>query len=192
LFAENRPDVNLMANVEYKQTKERPVAGRIGVGTWNTAAEFKELRVEHEGKLLYDADFTKGAAGWTPESGRRNAGTWVVEDGVYRQKDSVVAWSYFGKEDWNDVTVTLKARKLNGAEGFLVSAGYADGRRVQFNVGGWGNTQHAIQVGDAITGGAVRGSVEEGRWYDIKIEVKNRRVRAYLDGQLIKEVSLAR
>jgi alpha-N-arabinofuranosidase len=192
LFAENRPDVNLTTHVEYTQPVERPVAGRIGVGTWNTAAEFKEIRVEQEGKLLYEAEFTKGAQGWTPESGRRNAGTWVVEDGVYRQKDPVVAWSYFGKEDWNNVTVTLKARKLKGAEGFLISAGYADGRRVQFNVGGWGNTQHAIQVGDAITGGAVRGSVEEGRWYDIKIEVRNRHIRAYLDGQLIKEVALAR
>lgn len=192
LFAENRPDVNLLTNVEYTQPGERPVAGRIGVGTWNTAAEFKEVRVEREGKLLYEADFTKGAEGWMPESGRRNAGTWAVEDGVYRQKDAAVAWSYFGKEDWNNVTVTLKARKLKGAEGFLVSAGYADGRRVQFNIGGWGNTQHAIQVGDAITGGAVRGSVEEGRWYDIKVEVKNRHIRAYLDGQLIKEVTLPR
>jgi alpha-N-arabinofuranosidase len=192
LFAENLPDVNLATTVQYAPPAARPIAGRIGIGTWNTSSEYKDIRVERDGRTLYESDFSKNAEGWTPETGRRNAGTWVVEDGVYRQKDQTVAWSYFGNTDWNDVTVTLKARKIKGAEGFLVSAGYADGRRVQFNIGGWNNTQHAVQVADAIVGGAARGKIEEGRWYDIKLEVKDRQVRCYLDGQLIKEVLLPR
>ena len=192
LFAENRPDVNLPANVRYDSATPKPISGRIGLGTWNTAAEFKEVRVEEDGKLLYESDFSNAAAGWMPERGRGIAGTWVVENGVYRQKDPAVAWSYFGKEDWKNITLTLKARRISGAEGFLLCAGFADGRRVQFNVGGWGNRQHAIQVADAIVGEPVRESVEEGRWYDIKIEVRDRLLRCYLDGRLIKQITLPR
>ena len=192
LFAENRPDVNLGTAVQYESSTPKPISGRIGLGTWNTAAEFKEVRVAQDGKLLYASDFSKAAQGWMPERGRGVAGNWAVENGVYRQKDHAVAWSYFGNEDWKNVTVSLKARRISGAEGFLVSAGYADGRRVQFNVGGWGNRQHAIQVADAIVDEPVRESVEEGRWYDVKIEVKDRLLRCYLDGRLIKQVTLLR
>lgn len=192
LFAENRPDVNLAATVQYEPSSLKPITGRIGLGTYNTAAEFKDVRVEKDGKVLYESDFSKGAEGWTPERRRAASGTWLTADGVYRQKDPAIAWSYFGNDDWNNITLSVKARKLSGAEGFLVSTGFADGRRVQFNVGGWANKQHAVQVADAIVADAVQGSVEAGRWYDIKIEVKGRLVRCYLDGQLIKEVTLPR
>ncbi|MCI0487870.1 MAG: alpha-L-arabinofuranosidase, partial [Blastocatellia bacterium] len=192
LFAENRPDVNLATSVEYEPGGAKPIRGRIGVSTYNTAAEFKDIRVEKDGRVLYESDFSKGAGEWTPERGRGVAGDWAIEDGAYRQKDRAIAWSYMGETDWTDITVSLKARKISGTEGFIVSVGYADDRRVQFNVGGWGNRQHAIQVANRIVGEAVRGQIEEGRWYEIKVEVKDRRLLCYLDGQLIKEASLAR
>jgi alpha-L-arabinofuranosidase len=192
LFAENRPDVNLTTSVQYVPSSPRPIAGRIGLSTFNTSAEFKDVRVERNGQVLYQSEFSGNADGWAPETGRRNSGNWAVEDGVYRQKENAIAWSYFGEKDWQDITISVKARKRTGAEGFIIGAGYADGRRVQFNVGGWGNRQHAIQVADAIVGEPVRGSVEEGRWYDIKIEVNDRNVRCYLDGQLVKEATLPR
>jgi alpha-L-arabinofuranosidase len=192
LFAENLPEVNLATSVQYVPSSPRPIAGRIGLSTFNTSAEYKDVRVERDGQILYQSDFSRNADGWAPETGRRNSGNWAVEDGVYRQKDNAIAWSYFGEKDWQDITLSVKARKRRGAEGFIIGTGYADDRRVQFNIGGWGNRQHAIQVADAIVGEPVRGSVEEGRWYDIKIEVKDRNVRCYLDGQLIKEVTLPR
>ena len=192
IFAENRPDVNVTTRVQYDSAIPKPISGRIGLGTWNTAAEFKDVRVEADGKLLYESDFSKEAGGWMPERGRGVAGTWVVENGVYRQKDPAVAWSYFGNDDWKNTTVSLKARRLSGAEGFIVCAGFADGRRVQFNVGGWGNRQHAVQVADAIVDEPVRESVEEGRWYDVKIEVRDRLLRCSIDGRLIKQITLPR
>ena len=38
----------------------------------------------------------------------------------------------------------------------------------------------------------MRGTVETGRWYDIRIEVRDRTVRGYLDGQLVQEQTLPR
>ncbi|HWR36214.1 MAG TPA: alpha-L-arabinofuranosidase C-terminal domain-containing protein [Clostridia bacterium] len=187
LFAENRPDVNLATSVEYQSSVTKPITGRIGVGTFDTSAEFRNIRVEKNGQLAFQSDFSKGAEGWTAKDG-----SWIAENGAYRQKDRATAWSYFGDKDWSDITLSLQARKVAGAEGFAVSVGYADDRRVQWNVGGWGNRQYAIQAGTGVIGKVHKGSVEEGRWYDLKVEVKGRTVRCYLDGQLVNEETLPR
>jgi hypothetical protein len=194
LFAEHRPDVNVATTVRLESVPPRPIGGRIGVGTWNTAAEFADIRVERGGRVVYQSDFATGAAGWAPVTGRGQGGrgTWSTVEGAYRQSSDVVAFSYVGDESWSDVTISLRARKISGAEGFLVLAGTADGRRVQWNVGGWNNRQSAIQAGDAIIGRPVQGGIETGRWYDLRVEVRDRTVRGYLDGKLLQEETFPR
>jgi alpha-L-arabinofuranosidase len=194
LFARERPDVNLATTVRLDTTQPRPISGRIGVGTWNTAAEFADIHVDRDGRPVYQSDFATGAAGWAPVTGRGQGGrgTWSTVEGAYRQSGEVVAFSYIGDETWDNVTISLKARKISGAEGFLVLAGLADGRRVQWNIGGWNNRQSAIQAGDAIIGRAVQGGIETGRWYDLRVEVHDRTVRGYIDGKLLNEETLPR
>jgi alpha-L-arabinofuranosidase len=192
LFAENRPDVNLPVEVKYKASAAKPVSGRIGLGTFNTAAEFKDIRVESDGKVIYESPLSQDAAGWQPETGRRNAGSWSVADGAYRQSNEAVSWSYFGDANWKNVTVTVKARKLQGAEGFLVAVGSTDNRRIEWNAGGFGNHRFTVQANDTVIGNDSRGSVETGRWYDLRIEVKDRTLRCFLDGELKNDVTIPR
>ena len=191
LFAENRPDVNLATTVAYTPTASRPITARAGVATHETAAEFKDFVIERAGAVVYRSDFSKAAEGWTPE-GRR--GKWTVAEGAYRQEEPAVAWSFVpnaaaGAEDF---TVSVRARKISGAEGFIIPVGLADGRRVQWNVGGWGNRRHAVQAADAVVGEFTPGTIESGRWYDIRVEVRGRTVRGFLDGQLVQERTLPR
>ena len=182
LFAENRPTFTVKTEVQVASEKPLSIAGGIGVGTWNTSAEYKDIRVEKNGQVLYASDFTKDASGW-----KTDGGNWSVVDGAYRQSDQVTGLSFFGDESWSDYTLTLKARKLRGAEGFLAAFGRKGEERNWWNIGGWGNTEHAIEFNQNSLGRHVPGSVEPDHWYDIKIELRNRRIRCYLDGKLIHD-----
>jgi alpha-L-arabinofuranosidase len=182
LFGINRPDHTVQTDVSFPEAKPLVVAGQIGVGTWADTAEFKDIRVEKAGQLLYASDFAQGTAGWQTDNGR-----WSVENGAYRQNRRGQGFSYFGDESWSDYTLTLKARKLSGAEGFMIVFGRKSSERYWWNLGGWGNTQHGLEVNQSPIGRPVRGQIETNRWYDVKVELAGRRIRCYLDGQLVHD-----
>lgn len=194
LFAQHLPTVALPTTVSFSPAGDKAIAGPIGVGTWNTAAEFRDIQVERDGRVVYQSDFTGAPQTWSPVTGRGQGsrGTWSVADGAYRQSVDAIAFSYLAASDAANTTISLKARKISGAEGFLVMGGQVDGRRVQWNVAGWGNTQSAIQAGDAIVGRAVRHRIETGRWYDLRLEVRGRTVRGYIDNVLLNEATYPR
>jgi alpha-L-arabinofuranosidase len=184
LFAENRPDFTVQTVVESNPGQPSAIAGAIGVGTWYTTAEFKDVRVEKNGQVLYAGDFAQGDAGW-----RREGGSWSVAGGVYRQGAEAAGLSCFGDASWTDYTLTLKARKLGGAEGFLIAFGRRGEDKYWWNVGGWGNREHALEFNQTGVGEHVPGEVELNRWYDVKIELNDRRIRCYLDGKLVHDVT---
>ncbi|HWP40022.1 MAG TPA: family 16 glycoside hydrolase, partial [Tepidisphaeraceae bacterium] len=121
-------------------------------------------------------------------------GQWQARDGLLRQTGNPRGGIAFaGDPGWSDYTLSLKARKIGGAEGFLILFHVADARNYTWwNIGGWGNTRHGIeQFADAANNGrigeSVNGSIEIGRWYDVRVEVKGPTVRCYLDGSLIHQ-----
>jgi len=94
--------------------------------------------------------------------------------------------------NWTDYTYTLKARKIAGAEGFLILFHAQDNDNfVWWNLGGWGNARSALErsLGGVKTqiGPSAPVTIETGRWYDIKIEVQGRRIRCFLDGKLVTQ-----
>ncbi len=182
LFGVNRPGSTVKTDVQIAAQKPPPITGGVGVGTWNTSAEFKDVRVEKDGRVLAAADFSTGDHGWKTDGGK-----WTIADGAYRQEENVVGLSYFGDETWSDYRITLKARKLGGEEGFLVVFGHKGEERSWWNIGGWGNREHAIEFNKNPLGRHVPGTIELNRWYDIKVELNDRRVRCFRDGKLIPD-----
>lgn len=162
-------------------------AGGIGIGTWNTKADFKDIKVTQGDKVLFES---KDGSGLTGE-----LGSWESKDGAYTQtSDATPSRAFAGSPDWKNYTLELKARKVSGAEGFLITVGrQGRGDYVWWNLGGWGNTQHGVEVS---TGGGQSiltqksGRIESGRWYDLKLEYTEDRMRGYIDGQLALDQEL--
>ncbi|HYG21503.1 MAG TPA: alpha-L-arabinofuranosidase C-terminal domain-containing protein [Verrucomicrobiae bacterium] len=188
MFALNRGDVTLPIQVQSDELERPAPRGAIGFGTWNTQAEFKDVRVASpSGDVLFTSDFSKGTNGWK----FFGDGEWKIESGALRQSaEKPFVRALFGDKSWKDYTIEAKARKLGGREGFLVLFHIQDDEdRTWWNVGGWENTQHAVEL-DATTNPR-RGSVTEGTWYDLKVEVAGPRVRCWLNGDLIHDVRRA-
>ncbi len=190
LFAQNRPDVVAPVTVTRAGAgAAAAVAGRIGVGTWNTQAEFRDIRVERDGKVLFQSDFSAGTGGWSTSGGQ-----WDAADGLLRQRgggENVRAMA--GDPAWSDYTLTLKARKTGGAEGFLILFQTRAEERNWWNLGGWGNRGHGIEIEGVHSpaGPEVPGRIETGRWYTIRVETKGQAVRCFLDGKLVQELTRA-
>jgi hypothetical protein len=160
------------------------ISGLAGLGTWSTQAEFKDIKVTKDGKTLFESDFSRGLEGWNVSRGQ-----WEVVDGTLRQTSlEEDTQALIGDPTWCDYTLTFKARKLGGKEGFLVLFGMpAPGSHTKswWNVGGWGNTAHGIQAPGMLEQ-RQRGEITAGQWYDIKLELSGNLVRTYLNGQLIQ------
>lgn len=190
LFMNNRGHVTLPVALQSPARSEN-LNGRIGLSTWNTQAEFKDIKVTQGDSTLFTWSGADGMAPWTSEGG-----TWSIVDGAIRQtagtQDGRVT---AGDPTWSDYTLTLKARKISGSEGFLILFRTRDANNWSWwNLGGWNNTRHNLQR--EVNGGqsefpvSVPGSIETGRWYDIRIELEGVRIRCYLDNVLIHDTEV--
>ncbi|MCW3097199.1 MAG: alpha-L-arabinofuranosidase domain protein [Chthonomonadaceae bacterium] len=191
MFGSNRGDVVLPVTIVPQSVA--PVAefvpkGAVGVGTWLTQADFKDVQVTQGGRTLYQNDFTVGASDW-----KSAGGAWKVQTGVMHQTSTAEnCRTYVGDPQWTDYTYRVKARKVSGREGFLILFHVQDTDNfIWWNVGGWGNTRTALERATSgaksEVGNVTDMSIETGRWYDIRIEVQGKNIRCYLDDKLVTE-----
>lgn len=188
LFMHHRGDRVLPVWLE-GDSPQTEATGGITLGTYHSSAEFKDLQISQGGRMVYTADFT-GLDGWSKDSGN-----WSAADGVLKQADpGAIASITPASLVWTNYSISVKARKLAGSEGFMISfRQLGSNSRVQWNLGGWGNRQHGMQ---SLLGGQERivqrvpGLIETGRWYDVRIELNGSHISGYLDGKLIQEVDI--
>ena len=181
LFMNNLPDSLLPVEAAANEVP-LPPTGTVGLQTWLTAAEFKDLRVRHGGQTLYAFDPKAGLKGWS----KAKEGAWSAKDGVLRQTDENVqdtVTSFIAGAPWENYTLELSARKLSGKEGFIVRVRDQRDKAVCLNLGGWGNREHGLDHGGRDPVLRKAGSIEAGRWYAIKVQLDGDRVRVWLDGQ---------
>jgi alpha-L-arabinofuranosidase len=167
--------------------EDLPITGAVGLSTWGTAAAYDDVRVSAaDGTQLFADDFSGTDAAWTNIAGR---GSWAVTDGAYVQSDTAAEDTMVtaGDPAWQNYDVSVRATKIAGREGFLVGFGVRDtGNYYWWNIGGWNNTQTAVEKaegGGKSTLVADGTTVETGRSYDVRIQVRNRTVSLFLDGR---------
>lgn len=194
LFARNRPDVLVKTDVPLIE-ESHSLRGSIGLGTWRTHAEFTDISVVAAGsdQPVYQSKFANGHQGW-----RLDSGGWACSAGALQQLEdgemNLAVLDVPELKNASDYTVSLKARKISGEEGFLIAFRATNRDNLIFwNIGGWNNRETAFEM---VAGGSksgmgprIAGNVETGKWYDIRIEVSGKKMRGYLDGVLVQEVS---
>ena len=189
MFANNIGTVNLLVKDSLNVSKSG-ISGAVGMGTWSTAADFDNVKVVNsKGEILVNDEFANNS-NWSVYKG-----TWSVLTGIYSQTSSETdCRSTTTSVSDTAYTYTLKARKKSGSEGFLIIFGYQDDNNFYWwNLGGWGNTKHAIEK--AVNGSKtvlteVTGSIQANVWYDIKIKVSSGKTECYLNNQLIQSFTV--
>ena len=193
MFNNNRGDFVLPVDIAAQSVPvaaPKPPQGMVGVGTWATQAEFRNIQVTHGDTVLYKKDFAQGDADW-----HVGQGDWKTQDGALQQSGGQTDdRATVGDPAWSDYTYTLQARKTGGAEGFLILFHVQDNDNfVWWNVGGWGNSRTGLERARFGSknelGQSAPVTVETGRWYDIKIEVHGTDIKCSLDGKLVTEAT---
>ena len=151
-----------------------PSQSRVGYSAWNTQVSYT-----HCAPL--------------PKTGKPElvSGNWEMNDGVLQHKACEEAplaiCNYVIPSD--HYTIQCTARKDSGPDGFIIVFNYVDAQHYcQLNCGYEGNTKHAIEQisGDKRKQLATRsGSIETGKWYNVKLTVAGDCIKAWLDNELI-------
>ncbi len=196
MFSENLPTYNIKNDL---QSDRCGIAynGRAGIGTWSTIGQFRNFKVsDHDGKVLYTADFANNLDEWTPMQG-----SWAINnDGNYQQgKTQTRCISLMNALAFRDCVIEVEALKKSGNEGFLLVFGcdeYDWAHYYQLNIGGWNNTGIAIEDvnngGGAVISEKPTFKVENNKWYKIKVVCKHGKVDAYVDDTLYCSVELGK
>ncbi len=174
------------------------LSGMVGVGTWETAATFDDIKVvsNKTGDVLYEQDFSESSA---LKDGTVMAGDFTVSDGKLVQSNKGATSNtntgdviYFGDKNWTNYTMTFTATATGGNEGFIIPIAVTDKDNCIFwNYGGWGNTTSCLQQ---VTNGSkseqIAGTVSEigvkyNQEYELKVEVDGNNIKCYSYGACI-------
>jgi Tol biopolymer transport system component len=129
----------------------------------------------------------------------RVSGDWErLDERIFRQGDGMIAPTIllFGRNEWTDYQLKMRARLMDEAGGLLVFFRYRDEHRTLW----WGLTgQEGNPSGIGWDRWDYRGiipktgvlqSIEGGKWYGISLLVRGREVKGYLDGNVMIEYTL--
>lgn len=203
LFSNNQGDYSLPTAVKMNGIeKDDTLHGGIVVGSWGTHNEFKDIKVvsgDTVGFLTPDLSSSDSPTeldtleSWGWEVGN---GEWTMKDGVIIQtSDETGSTCYIGDMNYN-YTLSLKAKKTAGGEGFQIGVAAEDGQNYyRINIGGWGNTtakvQRIVNGVSAETGNVAEQSyvgdvhINDNEWYDVRVEVSDYEIKAYLNDEFI-------
>lgn len=168
-------------------------AGANGVmlGSWNTQVEFANVKVASGTNVVLSDSFDTQNAAW-----QRESGDWQVADGVCRQTSSATPalMKFAFTNSATNYTVSVRAKKDGGAEGFLVGFGVRDDQNFYWlNLGGWNDTvstlEKSVDGERGPIGPKVKTKMETGRWYDIKIQVNGSHIQCFLGSQRIIDLT---
>jgi alpha-L-arabinofuranosidase len=159
---------------------EKPLfSGSIGLGTWDTQAEFKDITIN--GVQANDWAFPRG--------------NWIKTDSSIAQTaDGAQQLALLSGQSFDTYTLRLKARKTGGLNAFMIPFAVKDSNTyLRAHIGSWWNSHcvfESVTNGYDVSGISDQfklSPLETGRWYDVRLEVGRDTVRCFLNDTLIMQ-----
>lgn len=182
MFSANRGDRALPTEVVQKGPmvlESKPVG--VTLAAWDTKVEYKDIVVEKADGTAVQRDASQDAA---------------VFGKLATQSGEPILVNVPDCQITGDYTVRFKARKLDGAEGFLIGFNATDEDNLfWFNRGGWGNKRNGVEQIDEGEKSTIPSKcapfadVETGRWYAYEVQVRGKRATLLEDGRKIMSCS---
>ncbi|MBQ3462364.1 MAG: S-layer homology domain-containing protein [Clostridia bacterium] len=214
LFSNNKGDYSLPTEVEMNGIYDEDYFhGGVVLGSWGTQNEFKNVTLvsgdtigtispndDEFFKMEDDEDTDNSNDTWNTLDDwgwQTGVGEWSLKDGVISQiSDSTGSTCFYEYDGARYYTLDLKAKKTGGGEGFQIGVAAEDNLNYyRVNIGGWGNTtakiQHIVNGVSSEVGNVAEQSyvgevhIEDNKWYDVRVEVTDYEIKAYLDGEFI-------
>ena len=163
--------------------------GGIGLATWDTQTEYRDIEVVKDGKTIYKSDFINKPQEWQAIRGK-----WVVKDSALAQTaQGPQRLNILAGKTFDTYTLKLKARKTGGTNAFIIPFAVKDGaRQMRVHIGSYVNLNSVVElvadsfsVANMMPQKRLPEPIQTGRWYDITIEVRIDQVDCYLDGKLL-------
>ncbi|SFD61628.1 Alpha-L-arabinofuranosidase C-terminus [Chitinophaga sp. CF118] len=189
MFNENRPDVNLATTVVATPSAAPAFTGGIGLSTWDTQSEYKDIEVRNGDQLLYKSDFVH-----KPEEWQLLRGKWNVQDSALAQTaEGAQLMAILKGKTFDTYTLTLKARKKDGFNAFIIPFAVKDSNTcLRAHIGSYVNQNCVFErvtggydVSDVSDQKRLKHPIEKDRWYEIRLEVKADQVDCYLDNEML-------
>lgn len=167
----------------------------VGLSSWGTSVAYDNFKISDlKGKTVYSTDFSDNddyEVNWNA-----TGGNWNITGGSLNQTSTSmygncnVCYNFTGKNS----VIEVDATKKSGAEGFLIAFSYNDPENyVWWNLGGWGNTQHAIEQcvdGVKTTLASASGSLVSNKQYHLKVVKAEDQICCYVDDSLYHRITL--
>ncbi|MCI8404750.1 MAG: hypothetical protein HFE49_07610 [Clostridia bacterium] len=192
LFSNNQGDYSLPTEIKMNSIeKDDTLHGGIVLGSWGTQNEFKDVTADYGDNVI--DNIAPNDEAWIFGSGN-----WSVNDegALVQSGDETGSTAWIDSPNTKVRTLSLKAKKTAGGEGFQIGVAAEDGQNYyRVNIGGWGNTtakiQHIVDGVSAETGNVAEQSyvgnvhINDNEWYDVRVEVTDYEIKAYLNDEFI-------
>ena len=191
MFNENKPTVNLSTDVKIIQPeiKQPEFSGGIGLATWDTKTEYKDIEIIQDGKTIFKSDFINDLNNWS-----LLRGDWEVEDSALAETAyGAQTFASLKNKNFDTYTLKLKAKKLEGYNAFIIPFAIKDNNTFyRAHIGGYINR---VSMFEKVTSGYEVSNISNAvdlpdtivtnRWYDIELQVGIDTVKCFLNGKLL-------
>lgn len=192
MMNENRASINLSTSVQVfpPAVKKNHFSGGIGLATWDTQSEYRDVEVTSNGQVVYKSNFIN-----KPEEWSLLRGSWKVtgDAGLAQTAEGIQLLALLKNKTFDTYTLKMQARKLGGYNAFIIPFAVKDSNTfMRSHIGSWYNSNsvyekvtNGYEVADMSVQKKLPLTIMPHTWYRLTLEVGQDTVKTFLNDTLL-------